>query len=253
MRGPGGYNEQSHCQDLLGPNAWNYDGFDFRGDTTFPYPPDELWTFDVSEDETTVTWTLQMDGGVPDWMGLRAALIVTNTNMNAFQIVEFESTSYAGTLPYVLLDFQNMFGTRAVLIFCWSDFREPFDTDGDGCIDGEEIGTDIELGGMRDPLNPWDFADVPAPALPGGARNGAVALTDVGAALTWVGAVNGGMPNVNGRDYDDDSNTNGVDDGAEYDRTPNGEISGPPNGAISLQDVGVILAQVGDSCLAAPN
>jgi hypothetical protein len=134
--------------------------------------------------------------------------------------------------------------------------EDPCDANDDNdlmCIDSEETGGNLALGGMRDPLNPWDFADVPAPALPGGVRNGAVTLTDVGAALTWVGTTNGGMPNVNGRDYDDDSNTNGVEDGAEYDRTPNGQISGPPNGAVSLSDVGVILAQVGDSCIAAPN
>jgi hypothetical protein len=127
------------------------------------------------------------------------------------------------------------------------------DADFDGCSDEEEEGETLALGGSRIFHNSWDFADVPTPALPGGARNGAVALTDVGAALTWVGATNGGGLNVNGRDYDDDDNANGVEDGAEYDRTPNDQISGPPNGAVSLADVGVILAQVGDSCVAAPN
>jgi hypothetical protein len=123
------------------------------------------------------------------------------------------------------------------------------------CTDGEETGPNLAQGGQRDPLNPWDFGDVPTPALPaaGAARSGAVALTDVGAALAWVGAADGGGPNPDLRDYDDDDNANGVEDGAEYDRTPNGEISGPPNGAVSLSDVGVILAQVGDSCVAAPN
>jgi hypothetical protein len=133
------------------------------------------------------------------------------------------------------------------------DFEDDNDDNDLMCTDVEELGPNLALGGGRQPRNPWDFADVPSPALPGGARNGAVALTDVGAALIWVGATDGGVPNPNGRDYDDDSNANGVDDGAEYDRTPNGEISGPPNGAVSLSDVGVILAQVGDSCIAAPN
>jgi hypothetical protein len=123
------------------------------------------------------------------------------------------------------------------------------------CTDAEELGGNINLGGMRNPLNPWDFADVPAPALPmaGSVRNGAVSLSDVGAALTWVGATNNGGSNVNGRDYDNDDNGNGVEDGAEYDRTPAGAISGPPNGAVSLSDVGVVLNQVGDNCTAAPN
>jgi hypothetical protein len=34
------------------------------------------------------------------------------------------------------------------------------DTDGDGCSDGEELGPNQALGGMRDPLNFWDFFDV---------------------------------------------------------------------------------------------
>ncbi len=42
------------------------------------------------------------------------------------------------------------------------------DTDGDGCRDGAEEGTDETLGGQRDSLNPWDFYDVlgPGAALP---------------------------------------------------------------------------------------
>jgi hypothetical protein len=105
----------------------------------------------------------------------------------------------------------------------------------------------------RDPFNPWDFADVWVPSLPAsgpatGGRNLAVSLSDVGAALVWVGTVNNGGTNVNGRDYDNDANSNGVEDGVEYDRSPAGAVSGPPSGAVSLQDVGVILAQVGDTC-----
>jgi hypothetical protein len=125
------------------------------------------------------------------------------------------------------------------------------------CTDAEETTAVLATGGMRNPLNPWDFADVPTPALPlagaSGVRNGAVTLGDVGAALFWVGAVYQGPPTPNGVDYDNDDNGNSILDGIEYDRIPNGQISGPPSGAVSLQDVGVILAQVGDSCLAAPN
>ena len=109
---------------------------------------------------------------------------------------------------------------------------------------------------MRNALNPWDFADVPVPSLPAaGVRNGAVTLSDASAALPWVGRVNNGAPGPGPdfRDYDDDDNANGVEDGAEYDRTPGGPISGPPNGAVTLSDVSVILAQVGDTCTAAPN
>ena len=34
------------------------------------------------------------------------------------------------------------------------------DDDGDGCTDSAELGTDETLGGLRDPLNPWDRYDV---------------------------------------------------------------------------------------------
>jgi hypothetical protein len=138
-----------------------------------------------------------------------------------------------------------------------NDFEDVNDDNDLSCTDTEEAGGNLALGGMRDRKNPWDFADVPVPALPmsGAVRDGAVSLSDVSAALAWVGRVNNGAPGPGPdfRDYDDDDNINGVEDGAEYDRTPNGQISGPPDGAISLTDVGVILAQVGDNCNAAPN
>jgi hypothetical protein len=101
----------------------------------------------------------------------------------------------------------------------------------------------------RDPLSPWDFADVPVPALPAtGVRDGAVGIGDAIALITWVGTVNGGAPNPAGRDYDDDANANGVEDGAEYDRSPLGAISGPPSGSVAIADALVIIAQVGDAC-----
>jgi subtilisin family serine protease len=122
------------------------------------------------------------------------------------------------------------------------------------CTDAEELGGNLNLGGGRNPMNPWDFADVPSPALPlAGTRNGAVTLSDVGAALVWVGRTLLNGVDANGHRYIDDNNANGVHDGAEYDRTPAGAVTGPPNGAVSLADVGAILNQVGDSCTAAPN
>jgi subtilisin family serine protease len=128
------------------------------------------------------------------------------------------------------------------------DVCDPND-DNNGCRDVIEP----LLSPARDPLNPWDYADMWVPSLPAsgaptGGRNRAVSLGDVGAALVWVGAINNGGPNTSGRDYDNDVNLNGIEDGVEYDRTPAGMISGAPSGAVSLQDVAVVLAQVGDSC-----
>ena len=130
------------------------------------------------------------------------------------------------------------------------DACDPND-DNIGCTDTREP----TLLPARDPLNPWDFSDMWVPALPAsgtptGGRNGAVNLIDVQAALAWVGRANNGPPGPDGRDYDSDVNANTVEDGAEYDRTPGAVvgISAGPSGAVSLQDVQVALAQVGDAC-----
>jgi hypothetical protein len=135
------------------------------------------------------------------------------------------------------------------------------DTDGDGCKDGREarvLTYGKQQGGDRLPSSQWDFIDVPAPALSasatGGVRNKVVALTDVGAVLAYVGTVKDGGANPGGYDYDTDYNSNGFRDGAEYDRAPSAIALKPwrssaPNNAVSLQDVGVALAQVGHSCL----
>ena len=57
---------------------------------------------------------------------------------------------------------------------------DPFvrDTDGDGCSDGAETSDDATLGGLRDPLNPWDFYDVAGSPLPpqNGAPDGVIDL-----------------------------------------------------------------------------
>jgi hypothetical protein len=115
------------------------------------------------------------------------------------------------------------------------------------------------MGGQRDPLNHWDFFDAPTPAGPevGGdgkliltttaTRNKVVTLQDVGVVLAYVGRTSSNPA------YGDDRNADGLSDGAQLDRTPStvpGEPwrSGPANGAVSLQDVGVVLAQVGHNC-----
>ncbi len=133
------------------------------------------------------------------------------------------------------------------------------DTDGDGCPDATELAADWHTGGQRDPNGPWDFFDVPVPALlPGaapGVRNKFISLADVLADLAYVGT-NAGTPNVanaNGAMYGTDLNGNGIFDGVEYDRTASttpGELwrSGPPNGFVTLADVLVVLAQVGTNC-----
>lgn len=128
--------------------------------------------------------------------------------------------------------------------------------DGDACVGLEELGVWVQYGGGRSDQNQWDFFDVPVPALtsssPNGTKNGAVTMTDVLAVQYYNGTYDNGPPNVNGVDYDTDWNGNGVEDGREYDRTANGDVSGPPNGVVSNPDSLVALNQVGDTCASAP-
>jgi hypothetical protein len=136
------------------------------------------------------------------------------------------------------------------------------DTDNDGCADGEEhpsVSMVPAQGGDRDPLVGWDFADVPTPTgtTPGtdgktylvgtSVRNKAVALADVGVVLAYVGRTSASAY------YTADGNNDTIQDGLQLDRTPSTTFGKPwrsaaPNGAISLQDVGVVLSQVGHNC-----
>jgi hypothetical protein len=133
------------------------------------------------------------------------------------------------------------------------------DSDGDGCPDARELGSDWHAGGQRDPNNGNDFFDVPVPALlpvnATGTRNKVIALNDLIAIVTYIGtsAANPNTANPNGAKYGTDLNNNGVPDGQEYDRSPS-TTSGQPwrsnagNGAVSLQDALVALNQVGTDC-----
>ncbi len=132
------------------------------------------------------------------------------------------------------------------------------DTDGDGCTDAQELGTSHIYGGDRDPTNPWDFFDVPVPALnpadTSGHRDHSVAINDVIAILAYIGAAIGRGANGTGVLYTSDLDADGVADGREYDRTPSADPSkpwrsGPPDGAVTIKDAMVELNQVGDRCL----
>jgi hypothetical protein len=140
------------------------------------------------------------------------------------------------------------------------------DTDGDGCTDLQETGDNVVAGGRRNPNDPYDFFDVPAPAYadptPNGAKNRAINVQDVIAVLKYVGTYDNGPINGNGVDYDSvkDGDWNGdtvvteAGDqvGLRYDRAPvppSYYLSGAPNGAINVQDLTLVLGQVGHSCI----
>jgi len=141
------------------------------------------------------------------------------------------------------------------------------DDDGDGCADGEEpSGAPAPKPGSTGAYNPlawYDFFDVPVPALPdmtpNGPTNQAVAVDDVLAVLFYVGTYegDGGTPNANGVSYDVDKDGDTVKDGQAYDRSPSAGPNppwdaGPPDAAVAMDDVLVVLAQVGLSCIDPP-
>jgi subtilisin family serine protease len=128
------------------------------------------------------------------------------------------------------------------------------DSDGDGCSDQEELGSNPTLGGQRDPLDPWDFYDVPVPTLHAGGstdnRDKAISIgSDVLAVLDYTGTSEGGPASGLGISYDEDMDGDTVKDGRAYDRSLGTAWSGPPNGSVSIgEDVLLVLDQAGHSC-----
>jgi len=129
------------------------------------------------------------------------------------------------------------------------------DSDGDGCSDSQE-----EAMGFN-PQNRWDVYDVPVPAnadpTPNGTRNRAMNLQDVVGVLRYVGTADNG-PSNGKVDYDSDKNGDAIEDGVDYDRSPSPPPSppydaGPPSSAVNLQDVVVVLKQVGLDCSGPPS
>lgn len=113
-------------------------------------------------------------------------------------------------------------------------------TDGDGCTNAQEVGPNLERGGLRDPQNPWDFYDVDG--------NRVIDLfNDIFAVASAFGD-------------DADSAGPGEPDGydAVLDRSSPQPGGAPwdlqaPDGRIDLfADVFGVLLQFGDSCEAAP-
>ncbi len=104
------------------------------------------------------------------------------------------------------------------------------DEDSDGCTNAAEVGTDETLGGLRNPLNAWDFYDVETISGPG--KDGVVDLL-----FDILGVINHYQPTAGGAPpYD-----------ANYDRGPS---AGPnawnmtrPDGVIDLLNdiLGVVL------------
>ena len=127
------------------------------------------------------------------------------------------------------------------------------DDDNDGCTDEQELDSNPSQGGLRDPHSFWDFFDVPIgePAV----RNQSISIGDVGAVVARFGTfreppptkeesfAEALMPPPPAPAYH-----------AAFDR--GGSIAGanpwnlrPPDGAITVGDIGAVVAQFGHSCV----
>ncbi len=119
-----------------------------------------------------------------------------------------------------------------VFVF-FTDPNNP-DTDGDSCSDGQEVGNDETKGGLRDPLNPWDFYDVVGAG--GGPPDGIIDLPNDILAVVLHFSPSGGAP------Y-----------GVQFDRGPSAGPYGwsmtAPDGVIDLpNDIMGVILQHGHSC-----
>jgi len=124
------------------------------------------------------------------------------------------------------------------------------DSDGDGCDDGAELGLDQQLGGRRDPQNFWDFID----QWIGGSKDQRITLSDVGAVVARFAT--GRTPPPTKEEALAEALTPPTDTTsyhASADRSgpdPQGNLWNlfPPDGTITVGDIGAVTAQFGHSC-----
>jgi hypothetical protein len=128
------------------------------------------------------------------------------------------------------------------------------DTDGDGCTDPREIGSNPATGGWRNPTDAYDFYDVPSPTLHdgGGFANRDKQVTnakDLAGVLQYLGTSLNGPANKSNVDYDEDVNIDSVVDGRAYDRSTGPDWSATPDGAVNIiEDAMLASAQNGHNC-----
>jgi hypothetical protein len=134
-----------------------------------------------------------------------------------------------------------------------------WDTDLDGCTDKQELRASRGTGGLRDPYNRWDFADVPTGSTL--ARDRSVSGADISAVVGRFGS-NDATAGKFTRTSDPLSTPNPpiTPSGSRanyhpaYDR--GGSIVGsnpwnlkPPNGAVDGGDISAAVGQFGNNCL----
>ena len=123
------------------------------------------------------------------------------------------------------------------------------DKDGDGCTDAQELGSNSARGGQRDSNNFWDFFDTPNSA---NVRDRAITIADIGRVVQRFGT-SGTLPlSLEEQVQAALSPPPSAGFHPAFDRTPVGPELwniGPPNGGVTIQDIGLIVAQFGHSCV----
>ena len=115
------------------------------------------------------------------------------------------------------------------------------DPDQDGCTNATELGEIAVIGGLRDPKSFWDFFDTPNAE---NVRDRAITIADIGRLVARFGTF--GDPAIDPLSPPPASGYH-----TAFDRTPLGPNLwnlGAPNGNVTIQDVGLEVAQFGHSC-----
>jgi hypothetical protein len=121
------------------------------------------------------------------------------------------------------------------------------DTDGDGCTNVEEYGQNEGLGGLRNPLDFWDFFDTPDAS---NVRDKVVVLTDIFAVAQRFGATGTPGDPLAGPIPPAPAYHSAFDRGAVI--GANNWTRGPADGFIVLEDIFAVAQQFGHNCSAAP-
>jgi hypothetical protein len=128
----------------------------------------------------------------------------------------------------------------------------------DGCSTWEELDTNQNVGGLRDPFNFWDFFDVWAPSGSAFVKDWRVNIIDQGVVVNRSGSHDAGGTAPNNRNSDPlIPPTSGSGYHVSADRSS--PLTGsnvwnlsPPDGQINIIDIGLVVAQGGHSCFAPP-
>ena len=129
------------------------------------------------------------------------------------------------------------------------------DDDNDGCTDEQEMGPSAASGGARNPKYFWDFFDVPTGSPP--ARDMRVTIGDVGAVVARFGTFRDPAPSEGEALIEALTAPLATGYHTAFDRSPPEQgadvwDAGPPDGTITIGDIGAAVAQFGHTCVVAP-